>query len=92
MDSMDFVIHLKSGTPEGEIMHPLIPPEEFTTTVQNRTRVLLMQSIERIVGRGEKPMMQIALRYVNGITIIESSIAPICFTDVPGVYSLRSEL
>lgn len=89
---MEFVVLLKPGTEDGEIKQPFVPPEAFTVFVQNITKELLMQAVKRITDRGEKPMMQIQLRYRDGeFSVVESPMLPICFTENPNVYALRSE-
>lgn len=89
---MEFKVLLKPGTADGEIKQPLVPPEAFSVLFASPTRELLLRSVKRIVDRGEKPMMQIQLCYMyGGLTVIESPMVPICFTETPGVYPLRSE-
>jgi len=81
---MEFVVLLKSGTEDGEVKQPLVPPECFSSVISNHTKDLLMRAVKRIVDHGEKPMMQIHLRYSNDdFTIIESPMVPICFTENP---------
>jgi len=89
---MEFVVLLEPGTEDGEVKQPHIPPEEFTVEVQNQTKESLMQAVQRIADQGERSMMQIQLRYIDGgPTIIESPIDPIVFTGTSCVYPLGSE-
>ena len=85
---MEFAVLLKPGTTDGEAKSG---PEEFISSVPYWEKEVLMQAVKRIVSRGEKPMIQIKLRYgYGGLTVVESQMAPVLFTEAPGVYPLRA--